>query len=260
MVCRFPYLWHAPTFCFLTKWHCVPGIRHICPANWLHHTSHGATRSAGLPTCYLWGCQFVLRGSSRVLFNQVSAAAHAAVLIVATFVNTLCQVVHAVPPESARLLHHRSSASPIIPFFLVVPILHCVAHTAGKSIELQLWAEMQLKKIISLYQPYSTLHCSNKWHCQASFETLGLDLFLLHPGDMQHWSWNRRFRVVQCGCNYWHKACSKKTCVKTNTMRNTNPITRNYLIQKNASTGNLQAPPKVQPPSKQGLSITMNHC
>lgn len=83
--------------------------------------------------------------------------------------------------------------------------LHCVAHT-----ELQLWAEMQLKKIISLYQPYSTLHCSNKWHCQASFETLGLDLFLLHPGDMQHWSWNRRFRVVQCGCNYWHKACSKK--------------------------------------------------
>jgi hypothetical protein len=134
--------------------------------------------------------------------------------------------------------------------------LHSVAHT-----ELQLWAEMQLKKIISLYQPYSTLHCSNKWHCQASFETLGLDLFLLHPGDMQHWSWNRRFRVVQCGCNYWHKACSKKkTCVKTNTMRNTNPITRNYLIQKNASTGNLQAPPRVQPPSKQGLSITMNHC
>jgi len=130
----------------------------------------------------------VLRGSSRVLFNQVSAAAHAAVLIVATFVNTLCQVVHAVPPESARLLHHRSSASPIIPFFFGCSniALHCVAHTAGKSIELQLWAEMQLKKIISLYQPYSTLHCSNKWHCQASFETLGLDLFLLHPGDMQH--------------------------------------------------------------------------
>lgn len=127
---------------------------------------------------------FVLRGSSRVLFNQVSAAAHAAELIVATFVNTLFQVVHLVPPESARLLPHRSSASRIIPLWLTLMLIPC-KHYCVAYIDLQLLVQMQVKKMIKLFLPYSALHCSKKWHCQASFETLGLDLLLSRPGDMQ---------------------------------------------------------------------------